>query len=64
MNNHVPGTDILRRPLLGANTLGLEQFWLDYGHDLPGNCILQREDIGQVAVVAVGPDVVVRGGID
>ena len=38
--------------------------WLDAVHDGPGDVVLQVEDIREVAVVGLGPEVLVRARID
>ncbi len=64
LNHRLPSAEILRRAGLRADTLGLQELRLDCSDNLPGDFVLQGEDVCQIAVVAVGPDVVIRRGID
>ena len=47
-----------------ADALGLQQLGFDCSDDFPCDLVLQGKDVGQVAVVAVGPDVIAGRGVD
>ena len=46
-----------------ADTFGLQQPWTDCGNHFLGNLILQRENVGQLAIMAIGPDMLAGGGV-
>ena len=54
----VPGIEIVDRSRFGAHALGGEEFRLDCRRDAGRDLVLQRENIGQLAVVSFRPDVV------
>src|SRR5215472_19311277 len=63
-DQHVPGTKVLGRAVLRTNAFGFHQLWLDGSHNLPGDLVLKRKDVGQLAIVTVGPEVLAADGID
>src|SRR5262245_29097569 len=64
MDHHVPRTEILWRAALGANDLGFQQLWLDRGDDFLSDLVLERKNIAQVTVAAVGPNVLLSRGVN
>src|SRR5215471_4671208 len=63
-DQHVPGTEVLARAVLRTNAFGLQQLRLNRGHDLPGDLVLQRKNVDQVAIVAFGPEMLTGFGVD
>ena len=47
-----------------AYAFSLQELRLDGGDDFLGDLVLEFEDVRQVAIITVGPDVVVRRGVD
>ena len=47
-----------------ADTLRLQQPGFDRGNHFLGNLVLQRENIAEFAIIAIGPDVIACGSID
>src|SRR5215472_9860854 len=60
----LPCIEALGRLTLAADILGRVKLGLDRRHDPLGNLVLHREDVAEVAVVAFGPDVIARLGLD
>ncbi len=60
----VPGPEIPRGLSLGTLTFGRAELGLDASGNGAGNLILEGEDIVEVAVVALSPDVVTRGCLE
>jgi len=64
MDHHFPRIEIFGRTALRAQRFSLKQFRFNGGDHLLGDFILQSENIGQFAVVAIRPDMVARGGVN
>src|SRR6516162_6159090 len=60
----IPGAHVLRPFCDYALAFGAGQCWLDRGDDTRGDVVLHREDVGQISVVALGPEMGTGGGID
>ncbi|MEI9924273.1 MAG: hypothetical protein WDN50_12740 [Bradyrhizobium sp.] len=58
--HQIPGVEIVDRPGLDSHALCRDQLRLDCGSDARSYLVLQREDIGEIAVVALSPDVISR----
>src|SRR5439155_8434729 len=52
----IPGTHVLRSLPDNALALSAGQCWLNRGGDARGDVVLHGEDIGQIAVITVGPE--------
>src|SRR5262245_4484391 len=63
LDDQVPGAEILRRAILRTDAFGLQQLRLNRGNHLARYLVLQRKDVGEFAVVTIGPDVVSGCGI-
>ncbi len=59
-----PGVEAPRRLAHGAMLLGIGDSRGDGDRHRPGDLVLHREDVGEIAVVALGPDVVAGLGLD
>src|SRR5229473_1989862 len=59
-----PGIEAFWRFAHGPLQLGIGNRWGDGDCYRFGNLVLYREDIGEIAVVALGPDVVASLGFD
>ncbi len=64
LHYQVPGAQVLRRAGPRAHRFGFQQFGLNRCDDFSRDLILQFKYIGELAVVAVGPDVIAGRGID
>ena len=60
----IVGVDIGGRRAGQSQPLRLQQPDLQGRHDAAGDLVLDREDVGQRAVVALGPDLTARGAVD
>src|SRR5262249_26084358 len=60
----IPGVHVLRPRRDYALAFGAGQRWLDRGDDARGDVVLHREDVSQIPVVALGPEVGTGGRID
>ena len=54
-HHQIPGVEIVRRLALAAEILGGIELRLDRGDDGLRDLVLHREHVGQIAVVALGP---------
>ena len=54
----IPGIEIVDRSRLAAHTLGRHELRLDRCGDARRDLVLQREDVGQLAVVSLCPDMI------
>src|SRR5262249_5940952 len=63
-NHALPGVEAVGRLALAANLLGRVQFRLDRRDHPLGDLVLGRENVGQVTVVTLGPDVIADLGLD
>src|SRR6478736_2365196 len=61
---HLPGAEVLRGVTLRADAFSLQQLWFDRSNHLLRDRVLQGKNVGQVAVVSIGPDVIASLGID
>ena len=60
----IPRTHVLRSLPDNALALSAGQRWLDRGGDTRGDVVLHREDVSQIAVVTLGPEMGTGGCID
>src|SRR5438309_11338305 len=60
----LPGADVLRPLRDYALAFGAGQRRLDRGDDTRGDVVLHREDVGQISVVTLGPEMGTGGCID
>src|ERR1700730_15196549 len=60
----IPGAHVLRPLRDYPLALGAGQRWLDRGGDTRGDVVLHREDVSQIAVVTLGPEMGTGGCID
>src|SRR6516165_2338516 len=60
----IPGAHVLRPLCDYALSFGAGQCWLDRGDDTRGDVVLHREDVGQISVVTLGPEMGTGGYID
>src|SRR6516165_4003600 len=60
----IPGAHVLRPLRDNALAFGAGQRWLDRGGDTRGDVVLHREDVSQIAVVTLGPEMGPGGSID
>src|SRR6516162_1848319 len=60
----IPGTHVLRPFRDYALAFGAGQRWLDRGDDTRGDVVLHREDVSDIPVVALGPQMGTGGCID
>jgi len=59
-----PGVEASRRLAQSPVLLGIGNRWGDSDRHSLGDLVLQREDVGKIAVVALGPDVLAALGLD
>ena len=64
LQHQVPRIDALRRLAPHPRRLGDQDLRPDRTDDAVGDVVLQLEDVGQLAIVAVGPQVDAVRGID
>ena len=62
-HHQIPGVHAVRRLALGAKILRGIELRLDRGDDGLGDLVLHREHVGEVAVVALRPDVAAGGDV-
>ena len=62
-HHQIPGIEAARRLVLRAKTFGGIEMRLDRGNDRLGDLVLHGEDVGDVAVVALGPQMAAGGDI-
>src|SRR6202021_1207551 len=43
---------------------GLQQLGLNRGHNFLGDLVLERKNVGQIAIIAVGPEVLAGRAVD
>src|SRR6266436_9126387 len=60
----IPGAHVLGPLRDYTLAFGAGQRWLDRGDDTRGDVVLHREDVGQISVVALGPEMGTGGRID
>src|SRR6266446_1352904 len=60
----IPGAHVLRPLRDYALAFGAGQRWLDRGGDTRGDVVLNREDVSQIAVVTLSPEMGTGGCID
>ena len=59
-----PGVDAVRRLRGGTKALLHVEVGLDHRHHALGDVVLDGEEVAQLAVIALGPDVLAGFGID
>src|SRR3984893_17399196 len=60
----IPGTHVLRPLRDYALAFSAGQRWLDRGDDTSGDVVLHRENVGQISIVTVRPEMGTGGRID
>ena len=64
LHHQVPGVDALRRLAPHPRRLGEQDLRADRTDHPVGDLVLQREDVGELAVVAVGPQMIAERRVD
>ncbi len=63
-HDEIPCAEILRRALLRAHSLGGDQLRLDGRRDALGQVVLEGENIGDLAIVVLRPNMGAAGHVD
>jgi hypothetical protein len=63
-DQHIPGIEVFWRAVLRTDAFGLQQLGLNCGNNLLGDLVLERKNVGQIAVVVVSPQVLAGRAVD